>query len=386
MKIAFIGFENIEDPFLWSGIPFTLYSKFKSNLNVNIKAISSHHINIQFPISVLLKRFFYNKLLSYKFGVYRFDRENWCININTKYINNELKAFNPDVILCCTAYQINQIKTNKPIYIFTDATFKLLNTHYTDYMRYCKSSVVQAETVEKTAFEKANGVIFSSNWAKNSAIIDYKVKPDKINILPFGSNLALPINYQLKLQKEIGRDNFSMIFVGYDHERKGLSKAIEIHQKLMLSGVNSKLTIIGPDELPKQYQVDKVNFIGKIDKKDPKNCLKLLNAYDDAHFLILPTQVEAFGIVFCEAASLAVPSITHSVGGTDEIIKNNINGIKLPLACEADLFVEKLLIYIDDNQAYQKLRNSTHQEYCERLNWDNTVMQLLSLFKKSLLN
>jgi glycosyltransferase involved in cell wall biosynthesis len=386
MKIAFISFEDIEDPFLWSGIPFTLYSKFKSNLNVNIKAISSYHVKIQFPISVLLKRFFYNKLLAYKFGVYRFDREDWCININTKYINKELKAFNPDVILCCNAYQINQIKTNKPIYIYTDATFKLLNIYYTDYMRYCKSSVMQAELVEKTAFEKAKGIIFSSNWAKNSAIIDYKINPSKIDIIPFGSNLEMPSNYQLKLNKEINRNHFSLLFVGYDYERKGLNKTIAIHQKLILAGVNSKLTIIGANELDEQYDLKNVNFIGKLEMKNPKDALKLLTAFDDAHFLILPTKADCTPIVFSEASSLAIPTVTHSIGGTDEIIKNDINGIILPIESEAELFVEKILFYIDNNQAYQKLRNTTYKVYCERLNWDNTISQLISSFNKNLSN
>jgi len=386
MKVAFIGFENIKDPFLWSGIPFTLYNKLKGSSGVEIQVISSYKIKINFPISVLIKRLFYNKLLDHKFGVYRFDREDWCINANAKFINKELEAFKPDVILCCTAYQINRIKTTKPIFIYTDATFKLLNTYYTDYMRYCNTSVQQAELVEKKAFDKAKRIIFSSNWAKNSAIKDYKVNANKISIIPFGSNLKLPNNYQLKITKEISRTHFSLLFVGYDYERKGLNKAIAIHQKLIIAGINSLLTIIGANELDKEYDLKNVNFIGKLEMKNPKDCLKLLEAFDDAHFLILPTMADCTPIVFSEASSIAIPTITHSVGGTDEIIKNDINGIILSIESEADIFVEKILFYINNNHAYQKLRKSTYEEYCERLNWDSTVAELLSSFNKNLSN
>ena len=132
MKIAFIGFEDINDPFLWSGTPFTLSNKLKMSQDVDVKLICSNTVKIQFPISVLFKRFLYNKLFAYKFGVYRFDREDWCIKANAEYINKELVAFNPDVVLCCTAYQTNKIITDKPIFIYTDATFKHLNSHYTD--------------------------------------------------------------------------------------------------------------------------------------------------------------------------------------------------------------------------------------------------------------
>lgn len=384
MKIAFIGFEDITDPFLWSGIPFTLYHKFKASTGVNVQTIRTANIKVKFPISVLLKRFVYNKLLAYKFGVYRFDREFWCIKAYSATINKEIAAFNPDVILCCNAYQIIDIKTTKPIFIYTDATFKLLNTYYTDYMRYCNTSVKQAQIAENLAFKKAKGIIFSSNWAKKSAVNDYLISEEKINIIPFGSNLKLPSHYQLKLEKKISRDYFSLIFVGYDHERKGLKKAIEIQNRLILKGVNCRLTVIGPSVLPQEFKSEKINFLGKLEMKKPKDCEKLLNAYDDAHFLILPTNVEAFGIVFCEAASLAVPSITHSVGGVDEIIKNNINGIKLPLESMPDQFVEKLLLYIDNSASYQNLRKTTHQEYAARLNWDNTVNQILAIFANSI--
>jgi glycosyltransferase involved in cell wall biosynthesis len=383
MKIAFIGFEDIKNPFLWSGIPFTLYNKFRNSPNVEIKVICSDQIKLHFPISALFKRFLYNKFFAYKYGVYRFDRENWCIKANSEYINKELAIFNPDVILCCNAYQITQIKTNKPIFIYTDATFKQLNTYYTDYMRYCKEAVKTAQLTENLAFKKAEGIIFSSNWAKQSAMNHYHVSTQKISIIPFGSNLKLPNNYQLKLSKAIDKDNFSMIFVGYDYERKGLNKAIEVHESLILNGINSKLTIVGPNKLPEQFKIEGVTFLGKLEMKNQEDCLKLLNAYDDAHFLILPTKADCTPIVFSEAASIAIPTITHAVGGTDEIIKNGVNGIKLPLESSEEDFVKQLLVYINSNEAYQQLRKDTYQEYCDRLNWDSTVSKMICLFSEA---
>lgn len=381
MKIAFIGYENLDDPLLWAGIPHALFSNFKNQPDVEIKIIVPKIETISYPISVMIKRLFYNKLFAYKFGVYRFDRESWFTRARSEEMNRKLVGFNPDVILCCTAYQVNHIITDKPIFIYTDATFKLLNIHYTDYKRYAKVSVKQAESAESLAYQKASGIIFASDWAKQSALVDYLVPSHKINVIPFGSNLKLPANFKIKLVKKITKDNFALVFVGFDYERKGLMKAIKIHEGLMLAGVDSKLTIIGPDKLGPIYEAKNINFIGKLDKKIPSDCAKLLKAYDNAHFLILPTQVEAFGIVFCEAASLAIPSITHAVGGTDEIIKNNVNGIKLSSDSEPSEFVNELLFYIENEHAYQTLRKVTYDKYCERLNWGSAIKQLLSLFK-----
>lgn len=380
MKIAFISYENINDPFLWSGIPYTLLKKFKSIEGIEIKAICTNEIPIKYPLTVLIKRFFYNKIMCYRFGVYRFDREDWLIKVHAKFINKALLEFNPDVILCCTAYQINRIEIDKPIFIYTDATFKQLNTHYTDYKRYANESVKQAQRVEKAAFITSQGLIFSSNWAKQSAIVDYAISAEKISVIPFGSNLKLPDNYQLKLHKEISRDHFKMVFVGYDYKRKGLSKAVVIHQKLLAQGINSKLLIIGPEKLPEEFHLKGIDFLGKLEMKNPEDCMKLIDTYDEAHFLILPTMADCTPIVFSEAASLALPVITHAIGGIDEIIKNEINGIKLPTDSDTDLFVEKLIFYIENKQTYQNLRMSTHKEYDERLNWDITVKRLLSLF------
>lgn len=100
------------------------------------------------------------------------------------------------------------------------------------------------------------------------------------------------------------------------------------------------------------------------------NDLKLL--YDilyRSHFLILPTEFEAFGIVFCEASAYGMPSIAANVGGVSQPIRESKNGFLLSPNATAEEYAEKIKLAFSDKETYLKLRRSSRNEYEKRLNW-----------------
>lgn len=61
-----------------------------------------------------------------------------------------------------------------------------------------------------------------------------------------------------------------------------------------------------------------------------------------SHFLILPTEFEAFGIVFCEASAYGMPSIAANVGGVSQPIREGKNGFLLSPNATAEEYAEKI--------------------------------------------
>lgn len=378
MKIAFIGFENVENPLLWAGIPYAILTELKKSDGVIVESFCCENERIIFPLKVLLKRFFYNKILKYKYGVYRFDRSEWFIKQKSKELNNKIYLFNPDLILCCTPYQIIGIENSAPVYIYTDATFNLLINNYPDYKRYSLQSKRVGESIEKKALQKAKKIIYSSNWAKDSAINTYNISASKLSVIPFGSNLILDEETKIDFNKKIDKNNFNLIFVGFDPKRKGLDKVIDFHRNLLKKSINSNLFIIGPKQLSKDHlNIKNINFLGKLDKTVPSENAILINTYQKGHFFILPADVEAFGIVYCEAASLALPSISNNLGGVDDIIKHKLNGLKFDPMSSVDKMVESTMEFIIDQQKYTMLRKNTYQYYLEKLNWHQSIQKLI---------
>lgn len=88
-----------------------------------------------------------------------------------------------------------------------------------------------------------------------------------------------------------------------------------------------------------------------------------------SHFLILPTEFEAFGIVFCEASAYGMPSIAANVGGVSQPIREGKNGFLLSPNATAEEYAEKIKLAFSDKETYLKLRRSSRNEDEKRLNW-----------------
>lgn len=68
---------------------------------------------------------------------------------------------------------------------------------------------------------------------------------------------------------------------------------------------------------------DRVHFLGKQD-----NVNELLPLAD---LMIMPSEMESFGLAALEAMACGVPSIATQVGGVSELIEDGVNGLLFPL-------------------------------------------------------
>jgi glycosyltransferase involved in cell wall biosynthesis len=67
--------------------------------------------------------------------------------------------------------------------------------------------------------------------------------------------------------------------------------------------------------------INNVNFVGKI------NDGKLMEEYSKSSIYISPSYEESQGITIIEAMSMGIPVIATRSGGSESIIKNNVNGL-----------------------------------------------------------
>lgn len=125
-----------------------------------------------------------------------------------------------------------------------------------------------------------------------------------------------------------------LLFVGRIASLKRIHLAIEALAALVADGLsNAILKIVGPVssseyhsqllKLIKERRLEShVSFEGFIEHDD------LINYYQKADLLLLPSEHESFGMVMVEAMACGVPvaAITNS-GGPDEIVTDRVNGI-----------------------------------------------------------
>lgn len=349
MKIAFVSSFNPHDQKYWSG---SLYYIFKT--------LCKRHEVTWLGANFSNGGYWYHRFLGKSDTYYP---ENFT-TIFAKILSKEINQDRFDVVIIKDYFLGIGLEVNVPLVYISDTTFDLfkpfLNINNIYYNKL-------AETTEQQLIDNVDMLLFSSEWAKENAMAHYHAKESKVQVVDFGANIPHPVQYEAEIQMDV----CNIVFIGRSWENKGGGKVLETYQKLKAEGFACTCTIIGSTPPNKDILMDlDLTIIPHLDKSNNENLNQFCNILKKAHFLMLPTQFDAFGIVFCEASAYGVPSITANVGGVSQPIKEGRNGFLLPKDATAEDYARKIKTLFSDKYCYTELRKSSRREYETRLNWD----------------
>ena len=120
--------------------------------------------------------------------------------------------------------------------------------------------------------------------------------------------------------------------------------------------VQSRLMLIGdgPDRSAAEHLAlrlgvaDRVHFLGKQD-----NVNELLPLAD---LMLMPSEMESFGLAALEAMACSVPTIATKVGGVPELVTDGINGLLFPVADIEGMAAAAIDLLRDDERLAQMAR------------------------------
>lgn len=348
MNIAFLSSLNPVDIHNWSGTLYYMYHSLRTSHNVTwvggtqfVEVLNFHYNNCEHNILFEPERY------SLLFG---------------KLLSDYFAHVHYDVIICRDYFFLADLVTNIPVIYVGDTTFRLFNR----YLKLEDHNFVQiADNLEKRAIQKSTHLIYSSEWAMNSAINDYHANPHNISIVEFGANISKHLQFSMPKTSDV----CNLLFIGKEWERKGGDKAISIYQYLKRKKFSCTLTIVGnnPDNIMGIGDIEVYPYVDKR-TEEGRNLFDLL--LRRSHYLVAPTIFECFGIMFCEASAYGIPSITNNVCGVGKVIRDKKNGILLSPDAPVEKWGETIIKYFNDKQLYQKFCESSFIEFRDRLNWN----------------
>lgn len=119
----------------------------------------------------------------------------------------------------------------------------------------------------------------------------------------------------------------------------------------------------GPDRSSAEYLArelgvaSRVNFIGKQD-----NVNELLPLAD---LMLMPSEMESFGLAALEAMACRVPAIATNVGGIPELIDDGRNGLLFPLG-DVDAMAEAAIALLSDPERLEEMSRTARQTAQDR--------------------
>lgn len=181
------------------------------------------------------------------------------------------------------------------------------------------------------------------------------------------------------------KGEITILNVGRLHPQKGQDVLIEAFNLLSNAYPNLKLLIAGAGQREEYLKnltagyglTNKVEFLGK-----HSEIKKILNLAD---IFVLPSLYEGFGIALIEAMAFGIPVVATSVGGVNEIIEDNKDGIlvKPGNALEIAQAVKGL---IDQPALARKLALNARAKVCEKFDIRFKVKQLEAVYQKLISN
>jgi glycosyltransferase involved in cell wall biosynthesis len=369
MKIVLVNHQEPDNINAFSGIPYFMTRAIKRVFEevVDYNDFESHHTG--------------NRVFE---GHYRSSLRPIGNRLTNFLKNNAIEA---DFLLCQGGNtSIPFYNHHLPIVFWHDATwssyFKAYQT--TRLFNQFKADYRNLYLWDKQVLERADLLIYASDYIAEACIKHYKIPERKIKVVPFGANLfpsppddLLHNALKTRAQSKV----INLTFIGKDWKRKGLTLAYHLVKKLNAMGIGTKLNIVGgtPD-IGYIKQSEAVNMIGFIDKSDPLQHEKLEEILKTTHFMVHPASWEPFGIVLCEANAYGIPVFALDLEGPKTIIRPGKNGFLFQqhnfvnAACQK---IKEIAGNFDNN--YVPLFKSTVEEYQHRLNWDTSAQQVKNI-------
>lgn len=319
---------------------------------------------------------------------YLFDREPHLLQGFACEASRRLQGQEFDFVFSPSTLPLVYLETDKPLTICADATFQSMLDYYPSFTGLGRVQWKFSEDAERRVLQRASLLIYPSKWAAESAISHYGVAEERVVVQPSGANFGARNRREDAMRWIFSRHpgEIRLLFVGKHWNRKGGEIAFDTMRLLRDSGVRSRLDIVGcapPEHAASHENVRVHGFLCIGDEAQRK---KLESLFAQAHFLLLPSRAEAYGMIFCEANAFGVPAISTDTGGISTIIRDGINGYKLPLEAGAVEYATLIAEIAGDTVRYQNLAQSSFGEFESRLNWKKWIETYLKVVSRIVTN
>jgi len=373
-KIIYLTSRNAKDRREWSGTLFYMAKSLEKNSGEVI------YVGPYSPkILVFILRVF-RKFIEIVF------RKKYNINYNyllvlayKLHFTSIIKKEKPEIVFAPSASgEMSLLKLDCPIVYLGDITFELLIDNYPNFTNLIKLNLWEANIIERKTYNNAAALVFSSEWAINSAKNFYGI-PDYKNILiPYGANMDVIPKREEVINKKI-EDKVKILFLGVDWIRKGGDIVYNAFIELLNNDVKAELLVVGctPPDSYKHENIKVIPFLNKNKEGDFKVLYKILL---DTNFLFVPSRSDCTPIAFCEANAFGIPVITSDVGGITSVIKNEINGYTFPLSTDPKKYADIITSFYKKITNYNELVISSRNYYESNLNWDQWGKSMDQLF------
>ena len=224
--------------------------------------------------------------------------------------------------------------------------------------------------ITRFGIEQSDGVTAISNYLRDQTVRQFKVKRE-IEVIPnfVNCDVYTPLSPEVR---EAGRAQYAepgekiLIHLSNFRPVKRAVDAVEVFARVV-EHIPARLLLVGdgPDRSQAEWLArrkgiqERIHFLGK--QASVNDLLPL------ADLMLMPSELESFGLVALEAMACKVPSIATEVGGIPELIEDGVNGRLFPVG-GVEAMAQAAVELLSDDAKHAAMaaagRQTAQQRYC----------------------
>jgi len=226
----------------------------------------------------------------------------------------------------------------------------------------------------RSCLHRAVHVVTWSEWAKGGVVDDYGVAPDRVTVIPPGVTPAL---WWHPLPDIDASGPVRILFVGGDLERKGgdvLLRSFIALRDLQAGRPGApelELHLVTRSAVDASPGVHVHHDLGP-------NSPALIALYHRCHIFCLPTRGDCLPMVLSEAGAAGLPSVSTSVAGIPEIVRDGETGLVVPVD-DGPALTRALRVLVDDPALRRRLGRAAQRLVSTEFDADQNARRLVDL-------
>jgi glycosyltransferase involved in cell wall biosynthesis len=237
---------------------------------------------------------------------------------------------------------------------------------------------------EHLLFTNSNTVVLApSRRTSNEIHRLYKAPKERLIIIPHGVDLSLfkpaepsTNKSNLRLEQNLPDNCLLLLTVTNELERKGCYEVLKALKILKQKGLNTHYVIAGRSEYDNYHQaINSMGLVGMVSCLPPRNNEKLAKLYQAADIFLLPTKYESFGLVGIEAMACGLPMISCKVGGIEDYLTDQQDGLLIE---RTPMAIADGVCTLSESDLRAQMSNNAIAK-SQQYGWDNVLTPLKKL-------
>ena len=254
----------------------------------------------------------------------------------------------------------------------------VLTEHLKEFLIPNGFSTFQKNIIHNT-YSMASQILLSSSPLKNAISKNFNTHKSKLNLLPN------PVDENLFTLRKVPNINpqFIIVCISLFRPEKRIDLVLESFNNLVHSGIKAKLKLIGDGPLKHEIenQIQKLGISDLVELPGYLPQKRIIDELHNSHFLVLPSDIETFGMVLVEAQACGLPVVATDCGGPKDIVTAE-SGILVTPGSVSELAggMQKLIRSFDEFDP-SEIRNSVIQKFGQQSYAESIINITANLIK-----